>query len=55
MQTILLMSQLKITALLLKNQWTKKHGTIQERFIFFNVSYYFEIIDWGKPIGKEIW
>lgn len=34
---------------------TKKYKTIQERFQGFADAYDFEIINWGKPEGHEIW
>lgn len=33
----------------------RKHKSIQERFKGFEGDYVFEEIDWGKPVGKEIW
>lgn len=36
---------------------TNKHKTIQERFQGFDSdgAYAFDMIDWGKPEGHEIW
>jgi antitoxin MazE len=33
----------------------KKRKTIQERFENFEGSYETAEIDWGKPVGKEVW
>lgn len=33
----------------------KRHKTIQERFKDFDGVYEFEKVDWGSPVGKEIW
>lgn len=38
-----------------KSQNRRVHKTIQERFKDFNGSYELEEIDWGKPVGKELW
>ena len=31
------------------------HKTIQERFLDFDGEYEHIEIDWGEPVGKEIW
>jgi len=31
------------------------YKTIQERFKDFNGEYHFEAIDWGSPVGREVW
>lgn len=33
----------------------KQHKTIQERFADFDGEYEPIDIDWGEPVGKEIW
>ena len=33
----------------------KQHKTIQERFANFNEDYEPIDIEWGAPVGKEIW
>ncbi|HHV13657.1 MAG TPA: AbrB/MazE/SpoVT family DNA-binding domain-containing protein [Clostridiales bacterium] len=38
-----------------KPQDKRMHKTIQERFKDFGGAYGFGEIDWGKPVGKEIW
>lgn len=38
-----------------KSEKKKPHKTIQERFENFKGVYEFEAIDWGKPVGREIW
>lgn len=38
-----------------KSESKRGYKTIQERFKDFDGVYECEEIDWGKPVGKEIW
>lgn len=38
-----------------KSENKRAYKTIQERFRDFNGEYESINVDWGKPVGKEIW
>lgn len=38
-----------------KSENKRAYKTIQERFRDFNGEYESIKVDWGKPVGKEIW
>lgn len=38
-----------------KQKHPEQHKTIQERFRDFTGTYENDIVDWGRPVGKEIW
>lgn len=42
-------------SIIIKKADEKPRKTIQERFRGFTGTYETEIIDWGRPAGKEIW
>lgn len=33
----------------------KKRKNIKELFADYNANYEKEVIDWGEPVGKEVW
>jgi len=41
--------------IIIKKVVHKKHITLEERLKDFNGEYTFEEVDWGKPMGNEIW
>lgn len=41
--------------IVIKRDAVQKRKTIQERFEGFEGEYIREEIDWGKPVGKEVW
>ena len=41
--------------IIIKKVVHKKHITLEERLKDFNGEYIFEEVDWGKPMGNEIW
>ena len=42
-------------SIVIKKANKKPRKSIQERFQGFTGEYEFEVIDWGKPVGREIW
>lgn len=41
--------------IIIKKAEQQSRKTIRERFLDFSEPYDVEMIDWGKPAGKEIW
>jgi len=41
--------------IIIQKVFANRHKTIQERFEGFTGEYSPEEIDWGEPVGREIW